>query len=63
MMDIYKILNFLCDMSSMEKMKREEYFIIYLKTESRHQMKLTNGKFQTNKNTFSYNAELYCGTL
>lgn len=48
MTDIYKILNFLWDRNSMEEIMREDYFIINFKQESKHQMKLANGKFKAN---------------
>lgn len=47
--DITEKINDFVDKSIMEKMKREEYFIISFKTESRHQMKLASDRFQTNK--------------
>lgn len=59
---IYKIMNFLQDRNSMEKMMRETYFIINFKAESKHQMKLASGKFQTKVSTSSCNTEFSCGS-
>lgn len=59
---IYKIMNFLWDRNSMEKMMREAYFIINFKAESKHQMKLASGKFQAKVSASSCNTEFSCGS-